>query len=113
MKDIKNFITESNGTVNPEAIKGVVTNYLNAAEKVFNEGLKFLKEFLTDKGLYSFDDDDEYITVSTDENPFSQAEGVYVKNGTVFVSCDDDDAYELHNANAQDIANIIEYILTH
>lgn len=99
--------------INTEEIKDVVANYHDAAEKVSNEGLKFLKDFLANKGFYSFDDDDEYMTVSTDENPFSQAKGIFVKNGVVLVSCDDDDEYELHNANAQDIANIVEYVLNH
>jgi hypothetical protein len=96
---------------NTEEIKGVVTNYYNAAEKVFNEGLKFLKDFLENKGFYSFGE--EYLTISTDVNPFSQVNGIFVKNGVVLVSCDDDDEYELYDANAQDIANIVKYVLNH
>lgn len=122
MENIKEFITESNDSLNNKKIKNVIVNYRNAANNVYTEGLKFLKEFLTDKGFYYFEDDNETITVSYDggdyvggslSNPFSVADGIFVKNGTVFVSCEEDTKYGLHNANAQDIANIIEYVLTH
>lgn len=122
MKDIKNFITEGNGNVKPEEIKGVVANYYKAAETVFNEGLKFLKDFLTDKDFYYFEDDNEIITVSYDggsyvggsiANPFSVADGIFVKKGRVFVACEEDEEYELKNATPQDVANIVKYVLTH
>ena len=102
-------------------IKNIVESYYAASSNVYRECVKFLKEFLADKGVYEFDDENELITISYDggnhpeyaANPFCRVESITLKGNDVVVSCEEDEEYSIINGAAEDICRIVEYILSH